>query len=167
MKKKYENTLPAERQRKQKEYKCICAVCGNEFIAHSHTNKYCSYSCKRSMRKAKTYTLKCKECGTEFISDVTNRRFCHTCKEKILSGEIARKAMDRKPIDKGYEERLKRVQSIIRGSDINSFSCNVQVCVILEALADELTGQWEDSKTRDMLADYACMIHRTYAEVPL
>ena len=34
-----------------KEYNKVCAVCGKDFIAHSHTSKICSDACRRVRAK--------------------------------------------------------------------------------------------------------------------
>lgn len=33
--------------RTPKEYKKVCAICGKEFVAHSHVTKVCSDACRR------------------------------------------------------------------------------------------------------------------------
>ncbi|MEL7672002.1 hypothetical protein [Methanobacterium sp.] len=68
------------------EYKKICSICGEEFIAHRKSTEYCSHKCRsKKYRMKQLKQVSCRGCGNYFYRNhkEDKRFYCSDeCKTK-------------------------------------------------------------------------------------
>lgn len=111
----------------QKEFTCICDICGKKFISKRPNKKYCCKTCENrgihGKGAYKTYNYKCTVCGKEYE---TIMNYNHECCSKRCRNQLAR--IDRNRRYKQLKEKGQFDNSVTLENVFNKFNGVCQCC---------------------------------------